>query len=150
MTVIKISKLISLLNVIKKLSNGELGGNLIYKYKSKSLVEVGVEWVDFFQAQLPKFIIEKNRNITSIELIKDEIDDISKFCRNKISGLLAVNGKTTPIESDFTYDILSWIDGDFKQLNKFSKRKKYNFFFNDNEVSSINLMQLHKKYKSLL
>ena len=81
----------------KKLSNGELGGNLIYKYKSKSLVEVGVEnGLTFFQAQLPKFIIEKNRNITSIELIKDEINDISKFCINKISGLLAVNGKTAP------------------------------------------------------
>ena len=109
----------------KKLSNGELGGNLIYKYKSKSLVGVGVEWVDFFQAQLPKFIIEKNRNIKSIELIKEEINDISKFCRNKISGLLAVNGITTPIESNFTYDILSWIDDE-------SSKRLENYKFQDN------------------
>ena len=122
----------------KKLSNGELGGNLIYKYKSKSLVEVGVEWVDFFQAQLPKFIIEKNRNITSIELIKDEIDDISKFCRNKISGLLAVNGKTTPIESNFTYDILSWIDEDSsKRLEDYKFQDSNNkivFEYTDDQI----------------
>ncbi len=113
----------------KKLSNGELGGNLIYKYKSKSLVEVGGEWVDFFQAQLPKYIIKKNRNIKSIELIKEEINDISKFCRNKISGLLDINGKTNLIESNFNYDILSWID------EESSKRlENYKFQGNNNRI----------------
>ena len=31
--------IIKKMKIIKNLSNGELGGNLIYKYKSKSIVE---------------------------------------------------------------------------------------------------------------
>ena len=29
-----------------------MGGNLIYKYKSKNLVEAGLDWVDFFEDQV--------------------------------------------------------------------------------------------------
>jgi len=32
----------------KKLTEGKVGGNLIYKYKSKNLVEAGNDWINFF------------------------------------------------------------------------------------------------------
>ena len=35
----------------EKLKRGEVGGNLIY-YKSKTLVEAGLDWIDFFEKQV--------------------------------------------------------------------------------------------------
>ena len=34
-------------------------------------------------------------------------------------------------------------------LNKFSKKKKYNFFFNDNEVEALNMQLKQNKSKNL-
>ena len=49
----------------------------------------------------------------------------------------------------FSYDILSWIDGDFSLLNKFSEKKQYNFYFNDNEVEALNTQLKQNKSKNL-
>ena len=59
-----------------KLKNGEVGGNLIYKYKSKGLVEAGSEWIDYFERQVYKAVINKHNNISNLEIIKSEIKEI--------------------------------------------------------------------------
>ena len=104
----------------KKLKDGKLGGNLIYKYKSKNLVEAGIDWVDFFEKQVFSEIKKKQISAKSFELIRMEISEISKFCKNKINGLLNPNINIRPIEGKFKYDILKWIDDeDINDLNKY-------------------------------
>ena len=93
-----------------KLKNGLVGGNLIFKYKSISLVNNGLNWIDFFEKQLYEAVIEKQKNIISTEEVKQEISDISKFCKLKINGLLKSEADIKPIMGKFKFDVLKWID----------------------------------------
>ena len=95
----------------EKLKRGEVGGNLIYKYKSKNLVEAGLDWVDFFEDQVFNEI-KKQASAKNFDKVKDELSEISKFCKFKINGLLNPNINIAPIESEFKYDILKWIDSE--------------------------------------
>ena len=105
-----------------KLKNGEVGGNLIYKYKSKSIVESSSEWLEFFKSELYKAIIAKQNNISNLDEIKSEIEEISKFCELKLHGLLNPKIQSSPVESNFTYDILGWIDN-YNEKSKLSNFK---------------------------
>ena len=52
--------------------------------------------------------------------IEDEISEIAKFCKSKISGLLDVNSDLSPISSKFNYNIVEWIDeGCIKRLKNY-------------------------------
>ena len=95
-----------------KLKNGEVGGNLIYKYKSKSLVESGSDWIDYLEQQIFKLIIEKKKKISSTEIIKSELSEIKNFCKLKINALLNPNVETNPVEGLFKFDILKWLDNE--------------------------------------
>jgi radical SAM superfamily enzyme YgiQ (UPF0313 family) len=105
-----------------KLKNGEVGGNLIFKYKSKSLVESGLDWIDYFEQQVSKTVIDKQININSAKIIKSELSEIANFCRLKINALLNANVETTPVENIFNYDILKWLD-DEKENKRLSEYK---------------------------
>ena len=50
-----------------------VGGNLIYKYKSKNIIEASTEWIDFFEEQIFSTIKQKFQDSDSIEVIKSEI-----------------------------------------------------------------------------
>jgi|TARA_B110000046_G_C13014437_1_gene408017 radical SAM superfamily enzyme YgiQ (UPF0313 family) len=114
-----------------KLKNGELGGNLIYKYKSKNIVENSNDWIELFERQLHKEIIKKNLNIKNKELIKSELSEISKFCKLKTNGLLNPLINTNPISYNFNYNILDWIDNYEmdSNLNKYLLKKKEKYIF---------------------
>ena len=100
-----------------KLQQGEVGGNLIYKYKSKNLIESSSEWADFFEKQLFRLIAETEKDSNSLEIIKLEISDISNFCKLKIDGLLDIGANVNPINKVFQFDILKWVDeGSHKKL----------------------------------
>ena len=105
-----------------KLKNGEVGGNLIYKYKSKNLVENSSAWLDFFEKELYKAILEKQNNIINLDQIKSEIEEISKFCKLKLHGLLNPKIESSSVELSFKYDILKWIDN-YDEKNNLSNYK---------------------------
>ena len=108
----------------EKLTKGEVGGNLIYKYKSKNLVEAGLEWADFFEEQLLKLIAETEKSPASLARIKSEISEIAIFCKLKVDGLLDINSDMKPIKKNFQYDILQWVDnGASKRLDEYKLSK---------------------------
>jgi radical SAM superfamily enzyme YgiQ (UPF0313 family) len=113
-----------------KLKKGEVGGNLIYKYKSKSLVEASLSWIDFFKNQVFNAIRQTQKNIASTELIKSELSEISNFCKLKINALLNVSANTDPVENEFQFDILKWLDDD-------SKKKPSDYKFPNNSKEKL-------------
>ena len=115
-----------------KLQKGEVGGNLIYKYKSKSLVETGLDWIKFFEQEIFKVVKEKQSNIISTDVIKLEISEIAKFCRLKIHALLNPKINTKPLEDEFELDILKWLDDE-----KISEKRLYEYKFSSNEGNLI-------------
>ena len=121
-----------------RLKNGELGGNLIYKYKSRNLVENNNDWIDFFENQLFNEIIKNNKNIKNSHIIKNELKEISQFCKLKTNGLLDPSIDTKPISYDFHYDILDWIDNYEieSDIGKyvFGKKRKYIFSYTNEQL----------------
>jgi radical SAM superfamily enzyme YgiQ (UPF0313 family) len=108
----------------EKLTKGEVGGNLIYKYKSKNIIEAGLEWADFFEEQLLKLIPETEKSPASLARIKSEISEIAIFCKLKVDGLLDINADMKPIKKNFQYDILQWVDnGASKRLDEYKLSK---------------------------
>ena len=108
----------------EKLTKGEVGGNLIYKYKSKNIIEAGLEWADFFEEQLLKLIAETEKSPASLARIKSEISEIAIFCKLKVDGLLDINADMKPIKKNFQYDILQWVDnGASKRLDEYKLSK---------------------------
>ena len=105
-----------------KLKNGKVGGNLIFKYKSKSLVESGLDWIDYLEQQITKIVIEKHMKIDSAKIIKSELSEIAKFCRLKINALLNANVETKSVKGIFNYDILKWLE-DEKENKRLSEYK---------------------------
>ena len=93
-----------------KLKKGEVGGNLIYKYKSKSLVESGLDWINYIEKQILKSVLDKKTKNNSTETMKSELSEIARFCRLKINALLNAEVETKPVEGVFNYDILKWLD----------------------------------------
>ena len=121
-----------------KLKSGEVGGNLIYKYKSKSLVETGLDWINFFEKQLFQTIKQNNKKIDNLELVKSEIAEIANFCRLKINALLNPNAETKPVEGIFKFNVLQWLNderdnrlSDYKTL---SNQKKLIFEYTEDQI----------------
>lgn len=118
-----------------RLKKGQVGGNLIYKYKSKTLVEAGLSWIEFMTSQVFNAVIDKHKNIKSVELIKSELLEISNFCKLKINGLFDKDANTEAIENTFEFDILKWLDdennekrlSDYKFHNKISEKLIFQF-----------------------
>ena len=115
----------------KKLKRGEVGGNLLYKYKSQSLLESSSSLISFLQDQVLKEVISKQKGIKSTEIIKSELKEIANFCRLKVNALLDANADDKPISGKFDYDILSWIEDESKGLNdyKFKNNENLELFF---------------------
>ena len=132
----------------EKLTKGEVGGNLIYKYKSKNLVEAGLEWADFFEEQLLKLIAETEKSPASLARIKSEISEIAIFCKLKVDGLLDINSDMKPIKKNFQYDILQWVDnGASKRLDEYKLSKPLMdiyFEYTDDQVKTRD--DLFKRY----
>jgi len=118
----------------QKLKRGEVGGNLIYKYKSLNIVKCATAWVDFFEKQLFKAIKEKQPEMKSFTELKSEISDIANFSRLKLNGLFDVNSNTNPIKARFKYDIVKWIDEGKKEgLKNYRFQFEQNLFFEFSE-----------------
>ncbi len=93
----------------QRLIDGKVGGNLIYKYKSKSLTEAKFGWIEFISQQLLSLIAERNKS-TDIERIRNEIGELKLFITMKLENLFESNKKPDMVKYDFKHNILEWID----------------------------------------
>jgi len=121
----------------QKLKRGEVGGNLIYKYKALNLVKCGLSWVDFFEKQLFEAIKRKKPSMKSFVNLKNEISEIANFSRLKLNGLFDVNSDLSPMKSKFKYDIVRWIDerkNESLENYQFDTKKDLNFEFSEDQI----------------
>ena len=111
------------------LKQGKVGGNLIYKYKSKSLTEAKLGWINYLADQLFKNIKVQFPGI-NLEKVKDEIEEIRIFTKFKLEGLLDFHSEINSIKHEFKYDMLNWIDNlGQKKLSEFCLKNKQLYFF---------------------
>ena len=121
----------------KKLLSGEVGGNLIYKYKSRSVAFTTKEWIDYISVQIKQLIKEKVKTKNKINNALVETKSIEQFCRNKMNGLLDNNANTDDILENFDYDIPTWLNAKHNNdISKFKCKKpiKYKFHYTEEQI----------------
>ena len=132
-----------------KLKQGLVGGNLIYKYKSVSLLTASVEWVKFLEKEIFRLIHNQiNCHIETNEL-KSQLSNLSRFCENKLDGIFDLKIRQKQTTSKFDFDIIKWIDnrGSYSLSEcKLDRPIKYIFGFSSDQVN-IRIDQL-KRYGS--
>ena len=132
-----------------KLKRGEVGGNLIYKYKSMGLLTASSSITLFLKNQILKIVTSKQKEIKSLDIIKSELKEIADFCSLKINALLDASANTESVSKKFDYDILNWIeDQNNKRLSdyKFENNEKVELYFEFTE-DQINMRKdLFKRY----
>ena len=122
----------------KKLKAGLVGGNLIYKYKVRGLVLCLFDWLDYIEDTVYKKLLKKKNLKMEISEIKKQLENIKKFCKNKLTGIFDYNIEQKQISSKFDYDIIKWMDN-YKDLSlpdlKFSSPKEYTFGFTNDQIT---------------
>jgi hypothetical protein len=115
----------------KKLVKGQEGGNLMYKYKSRNLVEAMPEWMEYLTFILKKCINNKNSKITKGDLkIKNhEINVLAEYHKNKTWKFLEdTKDETLIMKSD--YNFVSWLDApENTPLSNFKANSQIEYFF---------------------
>jgi hypothetical protein len=91
-----------------RLLNGEVGGNLIYKYKAISLAFYAQEWIECLRQQCWQLVEETTKDAYALEKSKSELNLLVQFVHNKLCGLLDVDGDLSPRMMESSIDILEW------------------------------------------
>ncbi len=127
----------------KLLKEGKVGGNLIYKYKSRSVIAAKKNWIDFISNQIQDILTKRSEKNNFV----GEIRNLNVFCNQKLKGMLDVEANTSTSQDEFQYDVLKWIhDGYSKKLSfyKLAKPKKYVFEYTEEQLK--NRVDLFKRY----
>ena len=127
----------------KLLKEGKVGGNLIYKYKSRSVIDAKKNWIDFISNQIIKILDERGKK----DDYQVEIRDLNLFCNQKLMGMLDYNSNTKTSKKEFDFDVLKWIHDSYKNpLSEYKLNipKEYIFEFTDEQL--INRIDLFKRY----
>jgi radical SAM superfamily enzyme YgiQ (UPF0313 family) len=93
----------------EKLRNGEVGGNLIYKYKALSIVFAAEGWISVLGRVCNEIAREKLEDPAAIQQEETRIELLSRFCRMKLAGILNVEEDVAPIEMESPYDVVGWL-----------------------------------------
>ncbi len=130
----------------QKLIDGKVGGNLIYKYKSKSLTEAKYGWIEFISNQLLEMIKDQNKQ-ANINKITQEIKELKLFIELKLENLLESKEKIDIGKFDFEYDILEWIDcNGSKKFSDCKLKSKQTYYFEFTPEQIINRKDYFARY----
>lgn len=103
-----------------RLLAGQVGGNLIYKYKSMSLAFCSAGWADFLGSILEQIVAEKSAGEGISQNQREEIATLVNFVKHKLSGLLNAEGDIAPHSMKSHYEVSGWLkNANGKRLSDF-------------------------------
>ena len=121
----------------EKLTRGEVGGNLIYKYKAKSIAFSAPAWIAFLRDVLEELAGERSDGSEAHEAALREIAVLAGFVGNKLAGLLDIEGDLERREMRSPYDILGWLRADpGARLADFKRDEpvRYSFAYSEGQL----------------
>jgi len=96
----------------ENLLQGKVGGNLIYKYKSKNLATAMSSWIDFLTSLLKNLVAAKVGKDLDKETAFKEIEALAAFCHNKTYQFLSASDYEDVVEMKSDYNFPAWLKGD--------------------------------------
>jgi len=123
----------------KKLIAGEVGGNLIYKYKAISLAHHSSGWVEFMRVQALNWLKDADGKAHSQGETEEEVTAVSTYSALRLEGVLEARASTSTLKADFEYDILEWLSATENNSVPLSKYKRetgvtYEFSFSAQQI----------------
>ena len=118
-----------------KLTNGNAGGNLIYKYKSVNLVKAMPEWIEYLTKLLNDLIIEKNKKNLKFskeqtKLKQQEIQMLVKYHKCRTWKFLDGMSSEESVTMESKYDFLAWLKEPEPQLlSMYRVKNPISYFF---------------------
>ena len=124
-----------------RLLQGEVGGNLIYKYKTLGLGLTVEPWLSYLTATARQLLDEKLADATAAERVSAEgqLNSLAEFCRNKLAGLLDPDSDLAPRLMSTDYDVVGWLHGDESvPLGDYARSEPvdYEFLYTAEQVAS--------------
>ena len=114
----------------KRLLAGDVGGNLIYKYKSMNLALTIPHWISFLITQLNQVAHENFGNSHAYEAAGREIEAIAEFTRNKTWRFLEEDSGNEVVSMDSNFDIIAWLNGpEDEPLRTYAAAKPIQYYF---------------------
>lgn len=92
-----------------RLVRGEVGGNLIYKYKAMSLAFHSDEWVEFLSSIIRQLVQEIRPQLDATKQLERELGLLVTYVKNKLAGILNCEGDEEPRSMESGFDIKKWV-----------------------------------------
>lgn len=96
----------------ERLSRGEVGGNLIYKYKTLSIVFAAEGWIAVLSELCKKIAQETIEDTDDLATVEAQIDVLAEFCGKKLAGMLNVEAQVKSLDMKSPYDIVGWLQSE--------------------------------------
>jgi hypothetical protein len=123
----------------QRLYRGEVGGNLIYKYKSMSLAFAAEPWINFLADVCKEVARERLDDANIAQRAEAQIDVLAEFCHKKLSGLLNVQADLEPLHMESPYDIAGWLvsnEGTLLEEYGSANTVHYTFWYSDEHLKA--------------
>jgi hypothetical protein len=121
----------------RQLLKGDVGGNLIYKYKSKNLATAMPQWIEFLATLLEDIVVENGAVGQDATESRKEIRALSEFCQSRIWKFLDEAMTQTDVTMNSDYDFVAWLkNSEPKPLNAFRSDRpiRYVFGYTENQA----------------
>ena len=128
-----------------RLKSGEYGKlNMLYTYKI--VLELRKEFVTFLIKVIKN--LKEKMNINDISFV-EKCQEILKFQNSKFIQFNSLNLPKHEFDEEFYFNIIDWINKDYKILNKYKDKKKYNFYFTNTEKNALEVQLKSNRSKNL-
>ncbi|MSR76835.1 MAG: radical SAM protein [Candidatus Omnitrophica bacterium] len=121
----------------KALYHGEIGGNVIYKYKAMSLAFAADAWADYLM-QICIQIAHEKLSREKWKETEEEINLLNQFVKMKLKGVLNHEGDLTPKSLECNVDIVGWMKSpEGTPLSRFMRDHtiRYDFLFTEDQLA---------------
>ncbi|MBK8759897.1 MAG: radical SAM protein [Sulfuritalea sp.] len=120
-----------------RLSNGEAGSNLIYKYKAASLAFCNKEWADYLGTTLNDIALEQTSTDEGCLESRRAIEALVGYVKAKLAGVLDADGNLDPTIVESPYDIAAWLNNGGRLLDQaLPSPLAYIFEYTDDQLAA--------------
>ena len=130
-----------------KLFSGEVGGNLIYKYKAMSLSSGAEGWIEHVGMVVKNIIMKMDQKEKSLGEIAKEIEVLMAYEKHRLAGVLNAQADLSAIEMTSDYHVAAWIKSKRNvPLSDFALKSPITYVFEYTDAQIADRKDYFKRY----
>lgn len=120
-----------------RLIRGEIGGNVIFKHKTRLLTRHREAWMGHITQVAERLLMSQPNAASQAKRIQEELEELLRYLTHKFAGMLDPAANEGPVTDQFQHDILAWSrDRTGKPLAAWSRPEgcAYRFYFSEQQL----------------